>query len=251
MSYSYKNICNIQSSMITLFCLFLAAVTPAAAAPVVLNGSFEDIGSATASFAINYPTTLPNWTATPSGSKILDCLVTPGDTTNLCGTVAFGGGFRFWVNPGPSPDGGIYVAIDGDQAFSTPLKQTVTGLTIGNDYIISFYQAAAQQYGFDGATTERWQVSLGSQSKLSTLMNNANHGAVDWMPQSLTFTASATTSILSFLAIGTPAGQPPFVLLDGVKIAEVPQTSSPEPATMALIGIGLVCLPILRRAKRK
>jgi hypothetical protein len=251
MSESQNKMKNTYSRLVTNLCLCFTAALPSAAAPVILNGSFEDIGSATASFAINYPTPLPNWTATPAGNKILDCLITPGATNNLCGTVAFGGGFRFWINPGESPDGGNYVAIDGDPAFATPLTQSVTGLTIGYEYIISFYQAAAQQRGFDGATTERWQVSLGSESKLSTLMNNANHGAVNWMPQSLSFTASATTAILSFFAIGTPSGQPPFVLLDGVTITEVPTTSNPEPATLALIGIGLVCLPLIGRRNRK
>jgi len=87
----------------------------------------------------------------------------------------------FWVMPGPSPDGGNYVAIDGDPGYERSLQQTVTGLNIGSQYQISFYQAATQQSGFDGITTERWQVTLGSETHLSTLMNNANHGVVGWM----------------------------------------------------------------------
>ena len=105
--------------------LLLILASPARATLTFVNGSFEDVGSATSSFSINQPTVLPNWTASPSGNKILDCLVFSTDTTNLCGN-AFGGGMSFWTNPGASPDGGNFVAIDGDPNFRTPLDQTVT-----------------------------------------------------------------------------------------------------------------------------
>lgn len=98
--------------------LAFAVVAPSAFAgplltPIVLKGSFEDIGTASATFSINNTTILPSWTAAPTGNKILNCLVYAGATNNLCGN-AFGGGLLFWVNPGASPDGGNYVAIDGD-----------------------------------------------------------------------------------------------------------------------------------------
>jgi len=233
--------------------LAFAVVPPSAFAgpvltPIILNGSFENVGTASASFSINNTTILPSWTAVGvTGNKILNCLVYAGATNNLCGT-AFGGGLQFWVNPGPSPDGGNYVAIDGDQNFSVPFTQTVTGLTPGERYSISFYQAAAQQMGFDGATTERWSVSLGaSPVQLTTLMTNANHGAVGWMRQTLSFTAANATELLKFVAVGTPNGLPPFVLLDGVSIA----VAVPEPASFALIGLGLLALPALRRLRKK
>src|ERR1700686_1715433 len=79
---------------------------------ILLNGSFGNIGTATSSFSIDDPTALPNWIATPSGNQILDCLIVSTDVTNLCGPAAFGGGMSFWVNPGPSPDGGNFVAVD-------------------------------------------------------------------------------------------------------------------------------------------
>ena len=130
--------------------LALAVVPPSPFAgpvltPIILNGSFEDTGSTASSFSINNPTILPSWTAVgASGSKILNCLVFAGANNNLCGSVAFGGGLQFWINPGPSPDGGNYVAIDGGANYAVPFTQTVTGLTPGQGYAISFYQAAAQ-----------------------------------------------------------------------------------------------------------
>jgi len=223
-------------------------MTVPALATSVLNGSFEDIGTQTASFSIGLDAALPNWSESPAptGNHILDCLITAGATTNLCGTTAFGGGLTFWAFPGPSPDGGNYVAVDGAAAYSNALNQTLTGLVAGQRYAVTFYQAAAQQSGFTGANTEQWQVSLGGgTSVLSTLMNNASMGDVPWMSQSLTLTAGAT-QVLSFVAKGTPSGQPPFVLLDGVSIRAVP-----EPDTLALIGLALVGIPVLHRLRRR
>lgn len=231
----------------TIMALALASL-PVGAINIVTNGSFENIGTATASFSINNPTVLPGWTATPSGNMILDCLVRAGATANLCGT-AFGGGFTFWVNPGPSPDGGNYVAIDGDPAYETALTQTLTGLTSGAQYTVSFWQAAAQQNGFTGATTERWQVGFGSSTQLTSIMNNASHGAVGWNRQTLTFTASGASQLLSFLAVGTPNGQPPFVLLDGVSVNQI--IGTPEPATFGMLGAALLGLPLIRRMRKK
>jgi len=52
------------------------------------------------------------------------------------------------------------------------------------------------------------------------------------MSQSFTYTATATSEVLSFLAAGGPSGAPPFVLLDGVSIIPIA-----EPASwMTLVG---------------
>lgn len=245
---TFRRICAFDNLVAFAFSSVLLLMLAAPARGVtVFNGSFEDTGGATASFSINNPTALPNWTATPSGSHVLDCLMFAGDTTNLCGTVAFGGGFTFWVNPGPSPDGGNFVGIDGDSNFATPLTQLITGLVIGMQYDVTFYQASGQQNGFNGDTTERWQVTLGTESQLSTLMTTPNHSSVGWMSQTLTFTATAVNETLSFLAVGTPNGLPPFVLLDGVSMTE----STPEPVSYALVGLGLAGILVARRRKAK
>jgi hypothetical protein len=217
----------------------------------LFNGSFENIGSATASFSINNPTLLPNWSLSPSpsGNFVLNCLIVAGAPASgpLCSGNVNGWTLGFWQMPGPSPDGGNFVAIDGDQNFSRALQQTVTGLVVGQQYNVSFYQAAAQQSGYDGATTERWQVSLGTETKLSTLMNNPNHGMVGWMSQTLSFTADATSEVLSFLAVGTPNGLPPFVLIDGITVT----AQTPEPGSYALLGLGLLGIGAARWRRKK
>ena len=125
------------------------------------NGSFENVNGATQSFSINNTGTLPGWSASPTGNQIEDCLDYHANNANVCGTV-FGGTRQFWVNPGPSPDGGNFVAIDSDAGFATPLTQVVTGLIVGKQYILTFYQASAQFTNKTGATTEQFQVTFGT-----------------------------------------------------------------------------------------
>jgi len=143
-----------------------ALATPVPQQPTIVNGSFETVSLAD-SFSINRDGTVTGWSVSPApeGNRILNCLVYLNDSTSLCGN-AFSGSLGFWVNPGASPAGGNYVAIDGDANYSRTLTQTIRGLTVGKQYSIGLYQAAAQQSGFSGATTEQWQVLLGDESHL-------------------------------------------------------------------------------------
>jgi hypothetical protein len=236
--------------------MLLCMLALPARASLVFNGSFETVSGPTSSFSLEDPSSnedaLTDWSisGTPDGNEILNCVVMGGATTNLCGPDEFGGGLYFWVNPGESPDGGNYYTADGDQNFSLPLQQTVTGLVSGGTYTLSFYQAAAQQDqpSDDLPTTDYWQVTLGSQTLDSAVMDDAAEGDVPWESQTLTFTATAASEVLSFLAVGTN-GQPPFALLDGVSLTDPSQT--PEPGTFMLIGIGLLAIPIATRLRKK
>ena len=149
--------------------------------------------------------------------------------------------------PAASPDGGNFVAADG--AYGTgPITQTISGLTRGQSYVLTFYQAGAQQQGYNGNTTDRFQVSLGEQTQLSDLMSNPTHDFQPWEKETLTFQATGTNEVLSFLAIGTPAGVPPFSLLDGVSLQAA---ATPEPGYLALVGIGLLGISAIRRRQNR
>ncbi|ELX08605.1 hypothetical protein Jab_2c06600 [Janthinobacterium sp. HH01] len=229
----------------------LLAVTAAAAlstgaasasTELIVNGGFEtgDYGQ------INWGGhQLSGWTS--NGYNFLF----NGSNVDNGGTSGSYGNLELWgPNNGASnglqasPVGGNFVAADG--AFEmAPLQQTVNGLVAGQQYNLTFYWAGAQQSGFDGATTEQWQVSLGNQTQSTAIKNNVNHGFTGWQKETFTFTASGASEVLSFLAVGTPAGVPPFSLLDGVSMVAVP-----EPQTWGMLGLGLGLVGFAARRRK-
>jgi hypothetical protein len=162
----------------------------------------------------------------------------------------------------PAGLGGNYVQADGNPTFEDVFYEQLTGLAPDTTYQLSFYQAASQQTGFSGATTEQWVVALGTNPltvncsgnpctysdtgasiATSPLMMNASEGTVPWnfVTVDLT-TGSATTELLSFLAWGDNGNTnnlPPIVFLAGVNQANV---LTPEPGTMSLFALGLIAI---------
>lgn len=219
-----------------LWLIAAALSVPARATPIVTNGSFEQ--SSNGLGYLSSSNTLTGWTVNSTYSFLV-----AGSNSTQLGDGGYGN-TTLWVGPGASPDGGDFIASDG--AFQTgSITQTLTGLTVGTVYQIFFYQAAGQQSGFTGATTEWWTVGFGNQSQNSTVMDDASESEVGWMTQSLNFEATSTTEVLSFLAGGTPDGEPPFSLLDGVSA-----TAIPEPASLATMMGSLLGLIALRRFKK-
>jgi hypothetical protein len=224
--------------------VLLTLTLGASAQNLVTNGDFE-LTTNGPNKQLGNNTNATGWTT--SGYNFL---FAPGaaDTT---GAVGASGSLSLWGSnnggavtlPSSSPSGGNYVAADGAYEVG-PLNQTINGLIIGNSYEVSFYWAAAQQQSFNGATTEQWKVSLGSQTHSTEIYHLPNHGFSGWMQETFTFTATATSSVLSFLAIGTPDGLPPFSLLDGVSMHAVP-----EPSAYLMAGV-LACGAIFRRQRK-
>ena len=221
----------------------------AQASNLVVNGDFETTTNGP-NLQFDYYTVATGWTSTNAGNDAYNFIFASGaaDTTGASGQF---GNLQLWGPgngsnnglPASSPTGGNYVGADG--AFQNgAISQTINGLTMGNSYTVSFWWAGAQQSGFTGATTEQWQVSLGSQTQSTAVVSNASHGFTGWMQQSFTFTADNTSDLLSFFAVGTPNGVPPFVLLDGVTLNG--NNPVPEPGTITLVlggvlgGIGAV-----------
>ncbi|MGI4944314.1 MAG: PEP-CTERM sorting domain-containing protein [Janthinobacterium lividum] len=227
--------------------IFLAA--PANAVPVIINGGFETLSPGTGSteFGSRYGgQVVAGWTT--SGYNYV---FTPG-TADTSGAInEYGQHLKLW-GPGDgskngltasSPNGGNFLGADGPY-FPGPIEQTITGLDVNSVATISFYWAGAQQYGYDSGTTEAWKVSLGNEMHETAVLSSVSHGFTGWQQQSLSFVVTSATEVLSFLAVGTPAGVPPFALLDGVTISEVG-----EPASLTLLGVGLVLAGLVSRRR--
>lgn len=286
LKYEARKFRALQSTAIVAF-LALTSTGFEARGDAILNGSFTGysgtFGSAGGGLNTKSDYTgggsLTNWTvADVSGSQGLAFLYFSGNqgstTTNGVGITQNGrfGSFSMYdpgnvagstpsggAIPNTSPGGGNFIAADGAVGYQVAIYQTVTGLTSGTTYALSFWYAAAQQSGFTGDTTEGWQVSLkGTAQTTQTTANGttiqdtpaqpinpntgqpglANGGFQSWAQDTMYFTATSSSQVLTFLALGTPSGQPPLDLLSGVTL----NVSTPEPASIALSGVGMASL---------
>jgi hypothetical protein len=143
--------------------------------------------------------------------------------------------------------GNNFMALDGADGVRGALQQTINGLTIGQSYTLTFDFAAGQLKDRDGETFEHLLVSLGSQSQVTGTDDDPSHGAVDWQKETMIFTATGTSEVLSFLSIGTPSGDPPMALLDNVSLTN----TVPEPATWGLMLVGVAAVGASLRMRRR
>ena len=141
------------------------------------------------------------------------------------------------------------------------MSQMISGLTVGETYVLTFDWAATQfQFvngsGFNcsgcwnGPTTNAMDVTFGADTKSTQTVDVPAKGFSDWMTQTFNFKATSTSELLTFVSIGGPEGQSPVALLDGVSlIGAVP--GAPEPGTWAMMGLGFAGLGMAAYRRRR
>jgi hypothetical protein len=233
--------------------VMLAALSLPAHAGLVTDGNFTSVTAVDGGVTpggVCYQTTPTSACSTLGGWTNTDGYTFISNSANL-GLSAYGNYNvaldAFPTGPAGAPALGTnYLAVDG-VAWGAPrgtISQTLSGLTVGDHYAVTFWQAAAQQTAHSGATTEQWVVSLGSQTDYSTLMNTPSQGTYAWNQQTLVFTATLASEVLTFTSLGTPDGDPPFVLLDDVSATDIP-----EPSAIAALSAGMAMLLLRRRTR--
>jgi hypothetical protein len=259
--------------------------TTAQANNLVLNGDFTTTTAITATNASNsnggelgYNLTATDWTTPTNGFNLL---FTSGANAVAGINNSFGApGFKLYGAPNllattAVPGGGSFVGLDGAYQIE-PLEQSISGLTVGDTYSVTFDWAGAQQSGFTGATTEQLQVYFGcslskgactdptiakdpnpnpagdysftntADTQSTGVLTNPQGGFTGWYSETMNFKATNSTEILAFLAVGTPTGEPPISLLTDVSL----NVATPEPATLPLFLTGLMGgLGVLRSRK--
>jgi hypothetical protein len=199
-------------------------------AQLLTNGSFEsgtfiNQGNDTETFTAG-ATTMSGWTTT--------------------------GNFVSWIGPSNpfglmAQDGSFFLDLTGYHTGAPfgGVTQTIA-TTPGQPYALTFYL---------GSYTARWggppvSILASAGATSGTFTNSATTGSSTWTPETLDFTATGTSTVITLT--GTAGVE--YIGLDNVNVACTSPsgcgTGVPEPRTLTLLGLGLAGIWFARRERK-
>lgn len=226
---------------------------------LVSNGGFEQTSNG--ADKMTYLSTTPTgWSLTPINQNNVQwgiagtysfVMTSPTATVNA----PIGGAFSMVAGTN-SPDGGNLFAATSQIGSSgqQQLSQTITGLTVGNEYTLSFYEGLGQRSGYTGATSGSWDVTFAGQTYTSPTVNTPSGGFSGWTQRSTKFVAGSASEVLMFVFNGSPSGNYPVGVLDGVWFGEQSPAAVPEidPASCgSVLSLVLGALGLAERKRRR
>ncbi len=196
--------------------LFLGLAGPARAA-YITNGSFE------------------------SGTDPGSTFITLGaGSTAITGWTVGGAGIDYIGGYWQAGSGSRSLDLSAVDAGS--ISQTLSGLTVGTNYQVSFLMAG----NVDGST-KTMNVAVDSVSQNYTFDTaGKSYQDMGWAPMTFNFTATSSTPTLTFTSLENSSQGP---ALDDVSVTAT-NVATPEPGSLTLLGLGATGL-VLRAWRRR
>ena len=202
----------------TIVALLLAGVASMANANLIVNGSFED-NVVTDSDTWDVYNSINGW-STLSGAGIeiqRNTIVT-------------------------AQDGNQYVELDSHN--NSTMFQQLTGLTVGESYLLSFwYRARTNNGDNDNGIDVSWGTSATGDLQLAIANEIVGSTNNAWVQKNLSLFADQSTMYLTFAATGWSNSLGGFI--DNVSLTKA--ASVPESSGIVLFGLGLLGLIAPRR----
>jgi hypothetical protein len=197
--------------------LSLLLATRAWASPLVVNGGFE-----TGNFS--------GWTVTGGPCEfVLPNIASQG----ICTGIDSGGD--------PRAHSGIDAAYLGQYGSLAGISQTIA-TTPGTTYDLQFWLANTNYAPLGGTTPNQFQVTWNG----ATVFNSNNMPVSGYKLYDFSLLATGTQTVLSFIGQQNPA----YFVLDDVSLTPSdPVRGTPEPGTLALVGVGAATLAARRRRR--
>ena len=204
--------------------LLAISMNPSAHANLVVNGSFED-----SSFGAP-----GGYTLGLVGSAVPGWLIPSGDGTYPWGLT--NGAFGSFTPYGDQ----FFVLGRYDTATEFTIQQTLTGLTVGSTYNLSFAIASELNCCANAEVSY-----LSGSSTTSQIFSATNSGTywTDWSTHSMNFIADSSSVTFQFKDVN-PTTNGHDIGLDNVSVTAVPE---PETYALFMAGLGLMGFVARRR----